>query len=343
MRFWVWTGLLSCSVQLVAQHAKLDLREVRGQLCLEVQYHDKVVVEASPVGLNVDHVLLGTECKVREEARTLMADNDGYRNFATTYAVERDDTLAYYIDVREFDDGVALRYRIPSAGPRCVYDEQTSFTFPVGTHVWYASGPFQYGWVQAYQDRAVGDIAIGLGENVRGNAGTGDGALADYAVKQQQAKTVGAMLCAKENETAEAVGHLKDECEDLRYALGEKEKMLVSCMAELVPDGEEAVCLFPDEMEGDSMRMLMNRVLERGHILCAVFCRCSEPKENGPKTAYRYVIGSRTLDMRSVVREFNPAFDGRGGGKPAMVQGTAHGSEAELRTWILKKAEEMSL
>ena len=30
-------------------------------------------------------------------------------------------------------------------------------------------------------DRAVGDIAIGLGENVRGNAGTGDGALADYA------------------------------------------------------------------------------------------------------------------------------------------------------------------
>ena len=168
-------------------------------------------------------------------------------------------------------------------------------------------------------------------------------ALADYAVKQQQAKTVGAMLCAKENETAEAVGHLKEEYEDLKYALGEKEKMLVSCMADLVPDGEEAVCLFPDEMEGDSMRMLMNRVLERGHILCAVFCRCSEPKENGPKTAYRYVIGSRTLDMRSVVREFNPAFDGRGGGKPAMVQGTAHGSEAELRTWILKKAEEMSL
>ena len=88
-------------------------------------------------------------------------------------------------------------------------------------------------------------------------------ALADYAVKQQQAKTVGAMLCAKENETAEAVGHLKDECEDLKYALGEKEKMLVSCMADLVPDGEEAVCLFPDEMEGDSMRMLMNRVRPR--------------------------------------------------------------------------------
>ena len=84
------------------------------------------------------------------------------------------------------------------------------------------------------------------------------------------------------------------------------------------------------------MRLLMNLVLEAGHSVCAVF-------HGNDSDGYRYVIGSRTLDMRSVVREFNPAFDGRGGGKPAMVQGTAHGSEAELRTWILKKAEEMSL
>lgn len=188
-------------------------------------------------------------------------------------------------------------------------------------------------------------------------------ALADYEVKQQQAKAVGAMLCARENETAEAVGHLKNECEALKYALGEKEKMLVSGMADLVPDGEEAVCLFPDGIEGDSMRRLMNRVLEAGHILCAVFCRSGEPKENEQKesepgrsgtggrsgesagktkTDYRYVIGSRILDVRSVARELNSAFDGRGGGKPEMVQGTARGSEEELRAWLLKKAEEMA-
>ena len=158
-------------------------------------------------------------------------------------------------------------------------------------------------------------------------------ALTDYAAKQQQAKTVGAMLCAKENETAEAVEHLKNEYADLKYALAEKEKTLISCMADQVPAGEEAVCLFPDEMEGDSMRMLMNRVLEAGHKLCAVFCRSGG-------TAYRYVIGSRTLDMRTVVRDFNAVFEGRGGGKPEMVQGTARGSEEELKAWILKKAEE---
>ena len=79
------------------------------------------------------------------------------------------------------------------------------------------------------------------------------------------------------------------------------------------------------------MRMLMNLVLEAGHEVCAVF-------HGNDADGYRYVIGSRTLDMRSLAKEFNAAFDGRGGGKPEMVQGTARGMEDEMRAWILEKA-----
>ena len=172
-------------------------------------------------------------------------------------------------------------------------------------------------------------------------------------MKQRQAKAVGAMLCAKENETAEAVEHLKKECEDLKHALGEKEKALIRCMAETVPAGEEAVCLFPDEIEGESMRLLMNRVLEGGHVLCAVFCRnggnsgkggnnarkpAEEAGKAGGAAVYRYVIGSRGLDTRALARELNAAFCGRGGGRPEMVQGTAEGSREEIEAWILEKA-----
>ena len=42
--------------------------------------------------------------------------------------------------------------------------------------------------------------------------------------------------------------------------------------------------------------------------------------------------------MCSLAKEFNAAFDGRGGGKPEMVQGTARGMEDEMRAWILEKA-----
>ncbi len=174
-------------------------------------------------------------------------------------------------------------------------------------------------------------------------------ALADYAVKQEQAKEVSAMLCAKENETAEAVKHLKKECADLKYALGEKEKKLIACMAETIPAGDEPVCLFAEDMEGDSMRLLMNHVLDAGHGLCAVFHKTGDAqKDSADKDgdarkagAYRYVIGSRQQDVRALVKEFNAAFEGRGGGKPEMVQGTANGKEEDIKVWILEKAGEM--
>lgn len=159
----------------------------------------------------------------------------------------------------------------------------------------------------------------------------GSRALADYAVKQEQAQEVSAMLCAKVNETAEAVRQLQEENRSLKYKLGEKEKMLVECRAEMIPKDGQAVCIFTEELEGDSMRGLMNRILEDGHSLCAVF-------HGSEKDGYRYVMGSRTADMRQMVKEFNVLFGGRGGGRPEMVQGTACGNPDEIREWILGKA-----
>ena len=158
-------------------------------------------------------------------------------------------------------------------------------------------------------------------------------ALQDYEVKQEQAGEISALLCAKENEIAETVRHLRDEADNLKYEVGEKEKKLIAVKAEMIPKDGKPVCIFTEDIEGDSMRLLMNLVLEAGHNVCAVF-------HGNDSEGYRYVIGSRTQNMRELVKEFNAAFDGRGGGKPEMVQGTARGCESEMKTWILRKAEE---
>ena len=165
-------------------------------------------------------------------------------------------------------------------------------------------------------------------------------ALADYAEKQEQAGEISALLCAKENEIAESVQRLKDEANALKYALVEKEKKLIAAKTELIPKDGKPVCVFAEDVEGDSMRMLMNLVLEAGHGLCAVF-------HGNDNDGYRYVIGSREQDgriinIRGFAKEFNAAFNGRGGGKPEMVQGTARGSKEEMRAWILEKAGEIS-
>lgn len=81
------------------------------------------------------------------------------------------------------------------------------------------------------------------------------------------------------------------------------------------------------------MRGLMNLVLEGGHLLCAVF-------HGNEADGYRYVMGSRQIDMRAFVKEFNTGFAGRGGGSPEMVQGTAKGDPKMMQSWILQKAGE---
>lgn len=156
-------------------------------------------------------------------------------------------------------------------------------------------------------------------------------ALKDYEMKQQQTGEISALLCAKTEETAAAVKHQKEEYSELKYQIAEKDKLLASYRADMVPDEEETVCIFTRDIGGEAMRLLMNRVLEKDRKLCAVFY-------GNDLEGYRYVIGSRTKDMRSLVKEFNTAFSGRGGGKPEMVQGTAKGKEAEMREWIFEKA-----
>ena len=150
-------GFVLLSNLLSAQHAQLRLQTEAGQLCMKVLYKGKTVISPSPVGLNIDHVFLGKNCEILPDSSS-STENSGGNRTCVTYRINRGDTLACFIDVREFDDGVALRYRIPTRGPVCIYDEQTSFTFPGGTRVWYASGPFQYGWIQAYREKTVDEL-----------------------------------------------------------------------------------------------------------------------------------------------------------------------------------------
>lgn len=156
-------------------------------------------------------------------------------------------------------------------------------------------------------------------------------ALADYNRKLQAARQISAALCAKEDETAEAVAHLQEECTDLKLTIGRLQRELLGYKAKEVPPEEEAVCLFEPDLDGEAPRLLMNLVLDEGHLLCAVFF-------GGNDGNYRYVIGSKSLNLREMARGLNEAFNGRGGGKPEMVQGSLRGEEDELRMWMKEKA-----
>lgn len=134
----------------VAQQSKMNVKVESGNLCFDVSFQGKEVISTSSLGMNIDNTPYGRDVRIQSADQTKVGH--------TLYTIEKTDKSSFQLEVREFNDGIALRYRIPAHGPRCVYGEETCFTFPADTRVWYASGPFQYGWIQAYQDRLVSTI-----------------------------------------------------------------------------------------------------------------------------------------------------------------------------------------
>ena len=121
-----------------------------GQLQFSTTFAGQPVTLDSPLGLTIDGKDLGSSVRLVEKQRKNKSE--------ATYTLQTEDGERYFMDVRTFPDGVALRYRIPARDSRTINRESTSYTFPTGTKAWYASGPFQYGWLQAYQERPTDRI-----------------------------------------------------------------------------------------------------------------------------------------------------------------------------------------
>ena len=148
-------------------------------------------------------------------------------------------------------------------------------------------------------------------------------AMRDYEKKDSMTKEISALLCAKEYEVAEAVVRLKDEQNRMKSQLAEmQQKLLEYRVAEIAVD-QKIVTVFDSTLSGNLPREMMNKLLDKGAEICAVFAGTDEE-------GYRYVIGSRSEDVRPLSKMLNTTFQGRGGGKPEMVQGSVKGTRTEI-------------
>ena len=159
----------------------------------------------------------------------------------------------------------------------------------------------------------------------------GGRALRDYQEKEESVKAIMYSLSSKEELVADAVEHLKEEVTALKSRLANAQHELLACRTEKIPEGQERVCIFEEELTGNAPRELMNLVLGRRTGVCAVFT-------GNDGDGYRYVIGSQEKDVRGICRTLNEAFAGRGGGKPEMVQGSLTGKRADIEA-VFQKAE----
>lgn len=160
-------------------------------------------------------------------------------------------------------------------------------------------------------------------------------ALEDAQKKSDSTREISAMLCVKEDEISEGVSRLKEECAQWKTAYTQLRKELLTYRAKELFDQPGEKIVFARDLSGEEPRFLMNQILKSGCPFCAVF---SGQESEG----FKYVIGSASMDLRAICKGLNEAFEGRGGGKSEMVQGSVKGTEEELRVWIQKKVGEMN-
>ncbi|MBR6619282.1 MAG: hypothetical protein IKK85_02965 [Clostridia bacterium] len=151
-------------------------------------------------------------------------------------------------------------------------------------------------------------------------------ALKDYNEKCRSVAAVSASLCAKQNEIAQAVETLKAEKAKLDYELEAIKLSQLNKYINRLQQSENNVCVFADEADSDGLREIVNK----GKELCtAIFAAFS-----ADATGYKYCIGSNSVDLRGFAKEFNSALNGRGGGRPEMIQGSVAAEKEKIIAFL---------
>lgn len=159
-------------------------------------------------------------------------------------------------------------------------------------------------------------------------------AIADYESKAESTKRISVMLSAKEDEIVDEVAKLKEELALQKGKVAEMQKNLLQYKVQAIADGEPLVVMFESDLSGDAPRELVNLLLAKGTGVGVVFAETGHHQ-------YRYVLGSKTVDVRPVAKMLNEKFAGRGGGKPEMIQGSVNGDADAIREAIELCRKEM--
>ena len=148
-------------------------------------------------------------------------------------------------------------------------------------------------------------------------------ALEDYRLRQESVTEISRALSAKRDEAAPAVQRILAEQQRMKERLDALSLALVRYMAEGEEETGGNILVFDDALGEIAQRELVNLLMEKAGGFAAVFCGSDEE-------GWRYIIGSRSRDLRAGAKSINALINGRGGGKPQMIQGSARAGREEI-------------
>ena len=194
-------------------------------------------------------------------------------------------------------------------------------------------------------------------EGIRLTILCGSRALAHLQAQQQAVEEVSHLTNMPREQIAGGVSRILEENEKLKQRAADLEAQVTKALAAAVPAEQEDVFLFADGIGNLAQRRLVNDLCEAHPGYCGVFIGTDE-------SGYRYIIGAGEdaadvrknsdgsgkkagtgSDARKDARVLNAclhkACGARGGGKPAMVQGSVRAAEADILQALEKALHEV--
>ena len=151
-------------------------------------------------------------------------------------------------------------------------------------------------------------------------------ALADYGARYRATKEISGLLSAKQLETPGAVRRILEELETAKRRLGEERLRGALEKAAALEPTEGNLCLFFPELDLRALRELVNAGMEKCAGVCAAF--------TGGDGDWKFILGSRHVDLKARSKELLAGIKGRGGGSPEMLQGSCTAARAEIEAWF---------
>ena len=143
-------------------------------------------------------------------------------------------------------------------------------------------------------------------------------------------RDVSNFLSVADEDVPDAVRRLSGEKDELKHLLKQANRKIIDQeVASFSPTGALLTC-YRDGLDVDELRYLCERVLERTE---ATTCAALSPAAAGDGRI-AYVLASEDTDLRAACKQLNGRLNGRGGGKPHMVQGSWAATRAEAEAAI---------
>lgn len=156
----------------------------------------------------------------------------------------------------------------------------------------------------------------------------GHRALADYRVKYENIKKISALTSTPQHETAAALAKYVAEAEATKQQLKLCRLTLAEKSATDLHETDRNCVVTLDDYSIPELIAFSNIAVKRvGGILVAL---------SGSDGDYKYVISSNSQNLSASSKEINSALNGRGGGKPNMLQGSFGASLSDIKKYFEK-------